>query len=1720
MVNNRSLTHKHFFSLNILLIPFRKYRFFQNFNGKCLKSFVSVFFVVGLLFVLSNSTSSARQVAVNTLPELICPEPEGSNESWISGSKSNLPVQTNKKRLPSIIVNVPDFSIKFRDANPLFFPGNENAWTDSNGIYPTLNGPNSIDQLNFRELLELSAERIGVAADGVSQLVVVLRSGVPGKFSIDLLSEAEGEGEDFIRPGPGEIQLLRDGETCDTGKGHVVFAVYTAPAEFGKGTGMRPPKDSERVGRAEVRTVWLDIKQETSLGDTIEKSKELMVVRPPVVLVHGLFDNPVDAWLKYAEIGLPLPHYLENAGLVPFLVDYEATNGRGRFLEGSILGRKSSFRDNRYVIWGGTSGWLGGNEWIKYKSEEDSEVKARVGGIRQALDHYRNKLKISTTQVDVIGHSLGGILARVYASDSVPEEIKIEAREKGKPDPEPYNEEYRRPDNFGQGDIHRLITIDTPHHGSGQSETFELLTKKKIKDESTLSLSSLARTAASQYSLWYEAVRSESMAMQDLKLRSDALRLIGKTEIPSHVIVGVTNPGGIKDKLYDKTGRYIRELGFVGRMFYSFPEILDEYFKIIAKDWEGTPWEKEITQNVKQDFKSLIESEYKYWTTEETAEKIGPIQVQISPTYVFLEALRALMFRFDKNDQTVRVDSQLGGLDPESNFVTYVANEPDADIVHNVFHSYAQRYLKTQLRIVDVLKSDKNYFAEFLPSAGQRMKGYKPQDFRVDWQITGSFAKAWSGIPFKHADAYLNVAEREKVIILTRPVNPDSTVLIIGGSATKSMNVKGKSSNWGPQKGYIPREQRYSKLWRLFSGPKRTEEIIKYNKVTEEVIDGKKDEFWITNDKGERKKIVTTRQLEHKWPRGNPERVYTVWIQAEDDNIRERKKNDAEKSIYLCKGAPVNPCDCESWYDWQTGGKSTFDINTEPSVQMKLPPDCKQLKPMEVLADNTSDKELKPFLTADIDLLATGFFCPELKDSAQISDLDACEAYLKKRISSENNDCVEPEEIVSAEYTLWTPPDPPPCFDSQTGLITEAQDKLLDKINNEVDDIADYQGGNVSHHGPETQFFESPYVDYPITSFDPMGPDGGPVIISIPKGPKGFRDLHLKRYYEKKIREGFWLYPNIYPEANWKWMLRASDDKEWLGWQYSDHKSLSLVDDVVQIEPPECVKYEIERQKEIRRGGSVRPKIECEESGSEFVDRISSDDNGNNGGDGDDPDPPGLPKQEVVEVPDWLPKEKKPEDEPAIESKAKPRAFHDPSLYDLPGGESIKAGDDELRAGNYDDAIAHYEKAKVELLESYEKERLEAPEPEVDSIKELRNTLKDNWDALNHRIMIAKGARDFEKTLKRNYDFDNPDIEKEELVEVIKEHNKNPLPVPETEEGTNPLFRSKDDQYRIKAIIDPVKVETEVAAAALAKKLGIKAPAAAMSEDGNLLVTRKLEPKKELIKLKEHQLYAFRKEYARLRAFRAWIGDYDGHMENLLKGPDDQLWAIDFDIANLEGTRIEALNADFQTDAALIEASVRFPHGNMPPAKGDAKFRERHNKLIKSSAESGKATQYVWQARMDRMIRYKDMADMVRDIKEFAASEKLEKTLIEAGYGSDIRKIGNEDDDSNKTAEKQRNTGSLKATVKIEGKKREINNIEKAVESLRKRAENLDKVLRHLFDEELIEEKSLLLDVEALSHKIERFDYLELSISEIEFVSAIGERNNMPEYIDIQKLAA
>lgn len=96
------------------------------------------------------------------------------------------------------------------------------------------------------------------------------------------------------------------------------------------------------------------------------------------------------------------------------------------------------------------------------------------------------------------------------------------------------------------------------------------------------------------------------------------------------------------------------------------------------------------------------------------------------------------------------------------------------------------------------------------PAHGYWVDGYPEQKKPLDY-IDSLFADNGVGIPSEHAVHLQAVAMENNVVFGVRPVERMVTTLIKEGYPTKGFMVKGKSSNWGPQAGFICVDQNLSK---------------------------------------------------------------------------------------------------------------------------------------------------------------------------------------------------------------------------------------------------------------------------------------------------------------------------------------------------------------------------------------------------------------------------------------------------------------------------------------------------------------------------------------------------------------------------------------------------------------------------------------------------------------------------------------------------------------------------------------------------------------------------------------------------------------------------------------------------------------------------------------------------------------------------------------------
>lgn len=291
----------------------------------------------------------------------------------------------------------------------------------------------------------------GVAADGNTQ--VLLRTRVPGPGTVELALDSGTYPADG---GVGELNgtagAAVEVEAVESSPGvYHAFATYTAPVDFDRGT------DGELETRTvDVRATYVP---DSPVLSSFVDVQPLVIQRPPVVLVHGLWGEAD----KY-RWRLPL---LDDPRISVHRVDYDST--------AHLTSAAASAAVSSAVL------------------------SARLAQQNEA---------IAGSQVDLVAHGSGGLLARLYLD----------------------GQQNVRPDNFGGGDVHKLITLNTPHFGSSFASAAMAMWG---------AVSPAFRTSfQTAYNVSGTPVPNDGGVLVDLQSSQPIFQALAATSVPSHAIVG------------------------------------------------------------------------------------------------------------------------------------------------------------------------------------------------------------------------------------------------------------------------------------------------------------------------------------------------------------------------------------------------------------------------------------------------------------------------------------------------------------------------------------------------------------------------------------------------------------------------------------------------------------------------------------------------------------------------------------------------------------------------------------------------------------------------------------------------------------------------------------------------------------------------------------------------------------------------------------------------------------------------------------------------------------------------------------------------------------------------------------------------------------------------------------------------------------------------------
>ncbi len=265
----------------------------------------------------------------------------------------------------------------------------------------------------------------GIAADGAARVVIRISASQVGEnFSLTVVDEFGRSGQPYQQVG--WLNSINGSEGSEhagsltivaksAGGSAMAFAVYHPPTDFSRGTW-----DDSKDNR------FVTLQANSLLYPDYTPSAPLNIFRPPVVLVNGLWGERSD-WAAVTNPPSGASYSFKQFSVTPIFYDEPLKISYSiPWYSQEILGKA---RANSLGF-----------------SYNAPSVLAKIAEVIRRFRNGGNALanQAAGTQVDAIGHSMGGLVTRTLE--------KLPA--------------FADQSSFGVGNVHKLITIGTPHLGS------------------------------------------------------------------------------------------------------------------------------------------------------------------------------------------------------------------------------------------------------------------------------------------------------------------------------------------------------------------------------------------------------------------------------------------------------------------------------------------------------------------------------------------------------------------------------------------------------------------------------------------------------------------------------------------------------------------------------------------------------------------------------------------------------------------------------------------------------------------------------------------------------------------------------------------------------------------------------------------------------------------------------------------------------------------------------------------------------------------------------------------------------------------------------------------------------------------------------------------------------------------------------------------------------
>ncbi len=296
----------------------------------------------------------------------------------------------------------------------------------SDPVPALLNGPKVTTDPN---LLAQGGRAVkGVAADGVSEMVIAVSAGSVGQqFTFQVYND-QGQasssvpqdgglgapGATYTQFGQGQITVAA---VATSTAGPMAFAVYRAPLDFA-----RPGGADDSLAQRSVSVHW------SISGSSTSGTIPVVVLRPPLMLVHGLWGSPAD-WNDFQPLATDNPK-INDARFAVARADYDVDVD-------NIASSTPS-----WSWYDGLSIKANALGYVYNAQKVIDQISSFVNTFKRGDNPA--SIPVAAVEVDVVAHSMGGDVTRTM----------------------PLVSGFGSDATFGQGSVHKLITVDTPHLGS------------------------------------------------------------------------------------------------------------------------------------------------------------------------------------------------------------------------------------------------------------------------------------------------------------------------------------------------------------------------------------------------------------------------------------------------------------------------------------------------------------------------------------------------------------------------------------------------------------------------------------------------------------------------------------------------------------------------------------------------------------------------------------------------------------------------------------------------------------------------------------------------------------------------------------------------------------------------------------------------------------------------------------------------------------------------------------------------------------------------------------------------------------------------------------------------------------------------------------------------------------------------------------------------------